>query len=288
MADTTPLLSPTRIVDPHIRNISEAQSRGFYRSPQSPAPRINHLGPYALSVPWDIEATDRSPKRFRRTEEEKEEKEDMAIDASENALPHENVQVVIPSARVSGNLRGSTGPPGQPFTPPSTLPSVSPRDPRLRGRDPPALDGREETEPQSPPGQNDDPDPLPRLTPNADHLPHHTRDQAQDSLSSQQSPPLERSSPPNDNNNNDMNDATITAMNAYAEEQRLRRQELEQSSQRHRERMRGLESGWEAKIRLGREKAERARKAAEEEQDREYERREAELSRQWMRIEMEE
>ena len=70
MTNTSPSPSPSNIVDPNTREISEAQSRGIYRSPQSPAPKIDHLGPYSINTHSNNETTERSLKRFRGTEEE--------------------------------------------------------------------------------------------------------------------------------------------------------------------------------------------------------------------------
>lgn len=61
---------PSRTVDLHKRNESEAQSRGFYRSSRSPTSNAVRLGGYDLKRPLADEATDRSTKRRRDKEED--------------------------------------------------------------------------------------------------------------------------------------------------------------------------------------------------------------------------
>ena len=219
-ANATPCPSSYQTIDSDTTNISEAQSRGFYRSPGCPAPKLKYVGGYPLNVDSGDEDTEHSSKRIRGAEEETESR---VVTTPDNSLPQRNLEVVIPDRR--GSARAS----GESPIPPSTAPSESPpRDPRLR-------------------------DP-----------------------SSQT--PAERST-------DDVGDATIASMDKFAEEQRIRRQELKESSQKHLERMKNLERGWEARIRQRRLEAETARKAVQEKQDADYERREAELSRHWMLIE---
>ena len=123
-----------------------------------------------------------------------------------------------------------------------------------------------------PPGRNDNPDP-PTLAHNEDHL-HYARSPARG----------HSSQTPTEHSPDNVGDATMASMNVFAEEQRLMQKELEESSQRHHKRMRGLESAFEEKIRQGRHEAEMKRKAVEEKQKEEYKRREAELSRRWMQV----